>query len=280
MKYRLLYGLKVLLCALLLLIASSQIYAPERNNAANSLYSQQDYVGALDAYQLAQVNAPNQWEYYYNAASALTATGRLRAAVEALEQALKVDTDALKTQAYYNLGHVYYQLGRYDDAVEAFQQVLRYTPDDADARYNYELALAHQVPTPTPQEQQTNPEEDETNPESTPTSNPADQDESAVTPTLTPTPTITFTPTSTSTPPPDDSSQSPPGDISTPNSGEPDTAENNENDENATLIPAPNSPLSLSDVEQQFDAIQDAQLTLREALENFATPERSNEKDW
>ena len=41
----------------------------ERNNAGNSLYDQGDYNAAWNAYQAAQVSAPDAPEAYYNAAS-------------------------------------------------------------------------------------------------------------------------------------------------------------------------------------------------------------------
>ncbi len=282
MKPRPLYLLKLIICILLFFVVASQIYPPERNNIGNRLFDQQNYANALNAYQLAQVNAPDQWEYYYNAARVLAEAGRLRDASEALNQALSANDDSPKTEAYYNLGHIYYQLGHYNDAVVAFQEVLRHTPDD-DARFNYELALTRQQPTPTPQQQQTDPEEDETNPENTPTSNPADQDEltPSVAPTATPTVTSTLSTTSTPTATPTvdttNENQPPSGDGSTPTGGESGTlGDTEEADQNPDL----DLSLTIDDVERQFDAIQDSQQTLRQALESIATPERPNEKDW
>ena len=274
MNTRWFYVVKLLICLLLILSVSWQIYPPEHNNVGNGLFTAQDFTNALEAYQLAQVNAPDQWEYYFNAASVLVETERLVSARAALEQALSTDDDTLKTQAFYNLGYVQFQLGRYGDAATAFREVLRHTPDDGDARYNYELALVKQL-----QEQQTEPEENETNPENTPTSIPADQDElepsATVSPPATLTPTLTPTPSDTPTPNTEAGDQPPI--TETPSDGEPNAA-------TETTTPEPNplsgNHLSLEDVERQLDAIQDSQQTLRQALENAATPERPNEKDW
>jgi Ca-activated chloride channel family protein len=245
-----------LACLMLALIISLRVNPVERNNAGNSFYQQQTYDSALRAYQVAQVNAPEQAEYYYNAASALIEVGRLRDALLALEQATKTADENLITQAYYNLGNIYFELARYGEAVEVYREVLSRTPDDENARYNYELALLrYALPSPTPQEQQTLPEEDEIDPDVTPTSNPAAQDG--------PTPT-----------PPPDSEADP---EATPQEG---FSGDLDSPLTASLTPLPGGSLSVEEVEQRLDAIQDTQQTMREILIGAATPSRLNAKDW
>lgn len=133
---------------LLVILAGCAVNPAERNNAGNALYGQGDYTGAADAYQLAQVAAPDDPVPYYNAASALAMDGDLQLAVLALEQALKTADTPLQARAYYNLGNVYMALGQFADAVGAYQQTLLRQPDDADARYNLELALRQITPPP------------------------------------------------------------------------------------------------------------------------------------
>lgn len=130
-----------------ILLAGCAVNPAERNNAGNVLYEQGDFAGASAAYALAEVAAPDQPEPYYNAASALAQEGDLEFAVAALHQALKTADESLQAQAYYNLGNVYYALGQFEQAVSAYQQTLLLRPDDADARYNLELAL-RRIPRP------------------------------------------------------------------------------------------------------------------------------------
>ncbi|MBZ0278223.1 MAG: tetratricopeptide repeat protein, partial [Anaerolineae bacterium] len=130
-----------------ILLAGCAVNPAERNNAGNVLYQQGDFAGASAAYALAEVSAPDQPEPYYNAASALAQAGDLETAVAALNQALKTADEPLQAQAYYNLGNVYYALGQFEEAVSAYQQTLLLHPDDADARYNLELAL-RRIPPP------------------------------------------------------------------------------------------------------------------------------------
>lgn len=231
----------------------------ERNNAGNDFYGQAEYEAALRAYELALVNAPDAPEAYYNAASALATTGRLRSAADALLQALKTADEELIADAYFNLGNMYYQMARFNEAVEAFKQVLLMHPDDEAARYNYELALLRRVPTPTPtpQEQNIDPEEDEADPSPTPSPNPSGQDG----------------PTATPTPPQD----SPPDQQATPEEGNEGVLDSNLF---STPTPSVGGPLTIEDVERRLDAIQESQQTLREFLQRAATPSRPNTKDW
>ncbi len=260
-----------LICLLVLVIVSIPFNPAERNNSAISLYDQGNYEAAIDAYQAAAVNMPDAPEPYYNSASALAATGRLRAAEAALQEALDhLDEDSgpqaepLVQQAYYNLGNIYYEQALYEDAVTAYREVLKRNPQNEAARHNYELALLHFEPSPTPttQEQNTNPDEDQVNPEATPTPNPMGEDESQPpTPTPSPPPTQAAAPPDNATPtlaPAEGGTQGPlPSTPSTPSAGP-----------------------SLDDVERQLDAIQANQRTLSEMLNELATPGPFNSRDW
>jgi len=250
-------GLVSIIYLFVLLLSGFRVHPAERNNAGNALFQQGSHEAALRAYQIAQVNAPDEAEAYYNAAGSMMRTGRLRDALAALEQALKTADEALAIRAYYNLGNIYFELAQYGRAVEAYREALIRDPGDSDARHNHELALLRRLPTATPtlQEQQTNPEEDEADPDATPTSNPADQDG----PTL--------------TPPPD----SLPEASQTPRTG---FAGDLESDAVASLTPAPGGSLSVEAIERQLDAIQENQQTLREFLLKAATPSPPNGKDW
>lgn len=248
--------ISALVCVFLAFLLGLSVQPAERNNTGNAHFQQQAYDSALRAYQVAQVNAPDQAEPYYNAASAMLASGRLRDALEALQQALRTADEKLTVQIYYNMGNIYFELSRYDDAVNAYREVLLRTPDDDDARYNYELALSRQsLPSPTPQEQQTLPDENEVDPQATPTSNPAAQDG--------PTP----------TPPPDNETNP----ETTPQDG---FSGSLDSPLAASVTPLPAGSLTIEEVERRLDAIQDTQQTMREILSGVATPSGLNAKDW
>lgn len=136
---------RVALCFLFILAGCAANY-DERNHAGNALYEQGNYRDAASAYQAAQVDAPDQPEPYYNAGNALAQAGEIDRALAALNQALRTADDSLAEQAYYNLGNVYFGMSRYEEAIQAYQQALLRNPDDAEARYNLELALKRVQP--------------------------------------------------------------------------------------------------------------------------------------
>jgi tetratricopeptide (TPR) repeat protein len=133
--------MRKLVWAMLFFVVGCGVNVAERNNAGNALYSRGAYQEALNAYQVAQVAAPDRPEPYVNAANVYAQMGRLAEAQAALEQALMTADSTLAAGAYYNLGNVYFEMELYVEAVEAYKQVLLRTPDDQDARYNLELAL-------------------------------------------------------------------------------------------------------------------------------------------
>lgn len=241
---------------LLLLLAGCVPDPAERNNTANTLSRQERYSDAIPAYQLAQVLAPDSPVPYYNAGIALAQTDDLNAAALALVQALKTDDDALIQQAYYNLGNVYFAAGQYFNAVEAFKRVLERNPDDANARYNYELALLYAVPpTPENQQQQNKPEDDQTDQNVTPTPQP-----NALT-------------GPTETPPREDTSP----DLSeTPIGGSGDFFD----DSPSTLVPQQAGRMSLEDAERLLDALEQDLEALSEYLNEGIPSGDPVENDW
>lgn len=230
--------------------------AAERNNTGNDLTVRGAYPEAVTAYQVAQVVEPDAPIPYYNAGVALAQQAELDAAALALEQAIETADETLVNEAYYNLGNVYFSAERYFEAVEAFKQVLLRDPDDADVRYNYELALLYAVPpTPESQEQQTEPEEGETDPETTPTPQPNDV--------TGPTP----------TPPVQDN---PPDESATPEGGSGDFFQQTP----STLVPQESGQMSMEDAERLLDAIEQDLQSLSEYLDQGVPAGDPLENDW
>jgi len=86
----------------------------------------------------------------YNLGTAMLAADSLDAATEVLERAATVPDSALRQRALYNLGLAQLRRGMRTDspdprafaaAVSAYRSLLRQSPADADAKWNYELAL-------------------------------------------------------------------------------------------------------------------------------------------
>src|SRR4029077_15271456 len=71
---------------------------------------------------------------HFNFATALTAAGRLDAAIVHYRQALRLNPDY--ALAHNNLGNVLLGRGNPDDAPEQFREALRLDPSNAEAHYN------------------------------------------------------------------------------------------------------------------------------------------------
>jgi tetratricopeptide (TPR) repeat protein len=142
--------MRVISVLLILMLAACAVSSAERNNAGNAALTAGDVQAALRGYQSAQALAPDQAEPYLNAASAYAMLDDDRRAQAAMQQALTSPDPRLIAHAYFNLGNIYFMRGQYDLAISAYRETLLRTPDDADARYNLELALQRAVPTLTP----------------------------------------------------------------------------------------------------------------------------------
>ena len=86
----------------------------------------------------------------YNLGTAMLAADSLDAAVEVLERAATVPDQSLRQRALYNLGLAQLKRGMrggtpdpraFGSAITAYRSLLRQAPNDADAKWNYELAL-------------------------------------------------------------------------------------------------------------------------------------------
>lgn len=118
----------------------------------NRLFRAGDYAGAVEAYRAALADGEESAALRYNLGTALLKLGRYAEAEEQLRAALEeVDPDT-REAAYYNLGQRYLEDARqnsdpeakralYDAAVESYREALRLTPQDRDAKWNYELSL-------------------------------------------------------------------------------------------------------------------------------------------
>jgi tetratricopeptide (TPR) repeat protein len=186
----------VLLCGMLsIFLASCGTDVAERNNAANWYTQNGQYDNAVQAYRVAQVTAPDNAQLYLNAAQALENNGDIEQAIQTLEQAILRGDSQTQQNAHYNLGNLYFRQARYDEAVNAYQEALLLNANDADARFNLELALQNaSKPTPTPIEMQSQPQLGQANASATPSPNPAGMQPPTPTPSPPPDQPIASTP--------------------------------------------------------------------------------------
>ena len=136
--------------------------AEKLNQDGNEAFTEQAYLEALDLYHSAQIESPELAEPYYNAANSLYRQGNYPEALQQMQMALQfVDEASLAESSFYNMGNSLFNSQELETAVEAYKQALLINPDDADAKYNLELALQQQQQQQQEQENQQNENQDQ-----------------------------------------------------------------------------------------------------------------------
>ncbi len=137
-------------------LAGCAAQTPVNYSAANDSFANGSYDDALAAYNAAATAMPNAPEPAYDAANTHYRQEAYDQAQQLLQSAQPNATGDLAEHVNYNLGNSAYQQQQWDAAIAAYEDALRLDPNDADAKYNLELALLQkQQPqgqqTPTPQ---------------------------------------------------------------------------------------------------------------------------------
>lgn len=123
---------------------------------ANKAYEAGDFEVAVQLYQQAIVNNPEEARLYFNLGNALAKLGRYDEAGAAYEQFKAMQENAaLAARADYNTGNLLTEQQQWEAAAKKFKETLRQNPGDQQARFNYELALRKQ------QEQEQNQDQDQ-----------------------------------------------------------------------------------------------------------------------
>jgi len=125
----------------------------------NKAYARGDYPGAAEIYRKGLAKKPGDPKLLANLGSALYRAGDFTGSQKALEQAAASGqntlTDREQARVLYNYGNTLFRKGSFPEAADAYRRSLEHSPDDSDARFNYEAALARihapQQPPPQPQ---------------------------------------------------------------------------------------------------------------------------------
>lgn len=132
---------------------------------ANEAYERGDYEEAVQLYRSAIQQDPENPRLYFNLGNALAKTGDQDEAARAYEQYRSMTGNpGDESLADYNQGRMLTDAENYEEALKYFREALKKNPDDADARYNYELAKRRlQQEQNQDQQQQQNQDQDQDN---------------------------------------------------------------------------------------------------------------------
>ena len=111
---------------------------------AIELYSENKLDEALAKITAAQVGMPNSPKLQFNMGNVLYRKGQFEDARAGYKTAFLDAPESLGQSATYNMGNASLKAGDVKGAIDAYTQALLLNPDDAEARYNLELALRAQ----------------------------------------------------------------------------------------------------------------------------------------
>lgn len=107
----------------------------------NAHYAAEAYDAALEAYQSAAKNRPDDAISRYNLGTALYQKEQFEKAADEFRRSLDAVDPIHQAQGYYNLGNAQVQLDDIEGAIRSYKSALRLNPSDLDAKHNLELAL-------------------------------------------------------------------------------------------------------------------------------------------
>ena len=111
--------------------------------AGNEAYRTQDFDAAVNAFESAVSDKPDNPITHHNLGTALYKEGNFRRAAAAFQTSLLKGDLPNQSDVYYNLGNAQFQMRDLTGAIESYENSLRLKPYDVDAKHN--LALAQQL---------------------------------------------------------------------------------------------------------------------------------------
>ena len=107
----------------------------------NAHYEAEAYDAALEAYQSAAENRPEDAIARYNLGTTLYQKKQFEKAADEFRRSLDAADPVRRAQGYYNLGNAQVQFNDIEGAIRSYKSALRLNPADLDAKHNLELML-------------------------------------------------------------------------------------------------------------------------------------------
>jgi len=135
----------LLLLAVPLLMGFDPFNTSNKNvDQGNAKLGAGKYKEALESYEKAAKELPDEAGVHYNRGVALHRLGQFDKAREALLKATLGVDPALKAKSFYNLGNAMFNLKKYKEAAAAYTRSLQLNTGHQSSKWNLELALRMQ----------------------------------------------------------------------------------------------------------------------------------------
>ena len=140
-KHIILFSLAIFI-SLASLNAQNSIKATKLIRSGNAEYSDSNFIGSEEKYQLALLEDKDNFDAKYNLANTLFKQERYEEAVEAFEDLIEETPDkTMKANIYHNLANSKLANKDLEGAIEDYKNALRLKPDMQDTRYNLLYAI-------------------------------------------------------------------------------------------------------------------------------------------
>ncbi len=117
-------------------------------------YKKGDLEKAQSSFEENAIDNPRDGALHYNLGNAYFKNGNLEQAEQEYMMSLRDEDFEDVSQSYQNLGNIYFQNQEYDKALGSYWQSVVENPQNADARYNYELTKRYMQQQQQQQQQQ------------------------------------------------------------------------------------------------------------------------------
>jgi tetratricopeptide (TPR) repeat protein len=114
-----------------------------KNRKGIQLYEKEKFEDSENTFQENAMQYPNEGVMHFNHGNSLFKDGKLEEAENAYQLALRDEGFSEKSKLYHNMGNVKFEQQDYKNALNYYRNAIMEDQNNADARYNYELAAQY-----------------------------------------------------------------------------------------------------------------------------------------
>ena len=134
-------SLKIIVCMTLILAAAVWSDVGSDSRRGNYLERKGEYEAALQSYQKALVQEPDNPKIHYNIGRVLYRMGKYDEAVSEFQLGFLEKDRPFQSDVFYNIGNSQFKMGQLEAAIDAYKMTLLVNPQDLQAKQNLEFCL-------------------------------------------------------------------------------------------------------------------------------------------